>query len=212
MKNRYRYGARLLGLLLVVIIGAGCDSSTPTDGAHKALTAITATITPTTTAPAPTTTPPPPVTTTTAPPPRVVIVKVPAITVPPVTTTTMTPDEEYLSDVSGFIGSLVAQGGQPQGTTGATFPTLTEAQWDPYFLQWGTEVCPAYIQLWGPMYAQPGQLTAAVVRLILSAGFEIVAINGPGQRQILTAATEVWCPQYTSDVQPWYAAYAAAGF
>ena len=35
MKNRYRYGALLVGSLLVAILGAGCGTSTLTGGAHK---------------------------------------------------------------------------------------------------------------------------------------------------------------------------------
>jgi len=114
MKNRHRYGAPLLGLLLVAILGAGCGTNTPTRSAHNVSAVVTTTIAPTTTAPAPTTTtaPPPPVTTTTAPPPRVVIVQVPATTVP----TTIPPPPPCAG------GSILLSGGPDLGGTlpGAT--------------------------------------------------------------------------------------------
>ena len=85
MKNRYRYGTPLVGLLLVAIISTGCGASQPVHSAHKVSAVVTTTTTaPTTTLPVATTTttaPPVPVTTT-APPRPVIIVEAPATTVP----------------------------------------------------------------------------------------------------------------------------------
>ncbi len=56
MKNRHRYGAPPLGLLLVAILGAGCGTSTLTPSAHNVSAVVTTTIAPTTTTSVPVTT------------------------------------------------------------------------------------------------------------------------------------------------------------
>jgi len=86
MKNRNRLVA-LMVAVLVAIISAGCASTHPSQGAHKALTAVTATSAPTTTVPA--------VTTTTAPPPPA---PPPPVTAPTTTTTAIDPVTEWFAE------------------------------------------------------------------------------------------------------------------